>query len=144
MTTWVMIVASINFLIATFKLFGEARNSIGSTWVITSGYMVWYVIYGLLLISLGILSLFFVNGKDVRATVLKTKSMVIFIRILALAIIAMVLFELIDIPRKFGTTITLTPRSLILNLVFDFVAVALSFLTLRKAEKFRRLQKNQK
>jgi hypothetical protein len=143
MTTWVMIVASINFLIATLKLFGEARYSIGSTLVITSGYMVWYVFYGILLLSLGILAWLFVNRKDTRATVFNKQSVVISTRILAVAVIFLTVYAEINVLQKFGTTITLTPICLVLNTVFDLVSVALSFLTLRKAEKFRRLQKNQ-
>ncbi|MFC2071915.1 hypothetical protein ACFLUU_04260 [Chloroflexota bacterium] len=144
MTTWVMIIAGINLLIGTFKLFGEPRTIIGSTFVLTLGYMVWYVFYGILLLSLGILAWLFVNRKDTRATVFNKKSGVISTRILAVAVIFLTLYADINVIQKFGTTITMTPTGLVLNIVLDLVSVALSFLTLRKAEKFRRLQKTQK
>lgn len=96
MTKWVMIVAGINLLIALFKLTGAWRYDIGDTYIITSVHFVWYVIQGLLLISLGILSLLFINKNDVKVTVNKKKKIVFLIWILGIATISLALYQLIN------------------------------------------------
>jgi hypothetical protein len=141
MTRSLMIVAIANNLIAINSLFGLTHYRFGKTWEITSGYLIYYIIVDLLLISLGVMSLFFVNMKEVRATVLNNNRTVISIRILSLAIISINLYYLVLVPASLGTVKTMNPGNLVLNLVFDLVAFALSVLVINKSTKFYRLQK---
>jgi hypothetical protein len=140
MTRFLLIISGINLLAAFSKLLSERNYEFGRTYVITQEYVVWYIFYFVLLISLGVLTLYFVNKQEVRTTVLKNDKLVKSIRILALVVIIMTLVEIINVPIQFGNTMTTNLISLVLNLVFDVAWGTLSLLTLCTTWKFFMLQ----